>query len=359
MSADPTLLGAAAVVAGALGIARSVALSQRGIDNGVFERLMIRLATEGKLDRAEKLLAAMPKAAYAQMLSAGFARLRQNADELPEPLLRSEMLGAMRRVRDAMDSELARGRLVDLIQLGLAAGPVAFTLYGGAVMPPWGWGGVIVGILSLLVVIRKRRSIAAVNPERADGILDAVFAARRRSPEEQDAYRAPAPPPPVVPFPGGAVRVNAYRDGELVAQTELAPSDILKLGRLEAAGHSLKLESPEVSRVHAVLERTSDGISVIDLGSDTGTRVNGERVSRTSLREGDRIEIGPFVVLLGDAAPPPPTRRTDDPTCPMCKKTVVVPLTPVPEEWSRIGLEADHCLSCGHVGLKKSPRATS
>jgi hypothetical protein len=247
---------------------------------------------------------------------------------------------------------------VDLLQLALAAGPVGFTVSGGAVMPPWGWGGVIVGVLSLLVVVRKRNTIAALGPERAAGILDAIFAARGQKPEESDAYRAPATPPREPP-PTGPVRVSAYRDGELVSETVLGSSGLLKLGRVEAAGHSMRLNSPEVSRVHAVLERTSDGISVIDLGSDTGTLVNGERIARTTLREGDRVEIGPFVLLLGDVPPPSPQRRTDTPSCPVCEKAVVVPLSPVPEEWTRVGLEADHCLSCGHVSLKKSPRAPS
>lgn len=50
---------------------------------------------------------------------------------------------------------------------------------------------------------------------------------------------------------------------------------------------------PEVSRVHAVLERYPAGWSVRDLGSANGTRVNGNLLtSEQALRPGDEILIG-------------------------------------------------------------------
>jgi hypothetical protein len=48
-----------------------------------------------------------------------------------------------------------------------------------------------------------------------------------------------------------------------------------------------------VSKQHAELRRTPDGrCSIIDLGSHTGTHVNGTRVSQQELNEGDIIAIG-------------------------------------------------------------------
>ncbi|HZU99836.1 MAG TPA: sigma 54-interacting transcriptional regulator [Planctomycetota bacterium] len=48
-----------------------------------------------------------------------------------------------------------------------------------------------------------------------------------------------------------------------------------------------------VSRKHCVLERTRDGGVVLrDLGSKNGTFVNGERVEKAKLREGDKLGVG-------------------------------------------------------------------
>jgi predicted ester cyclase len=49
----------------------------------------------------------------------------------------------------------------------------------------------------------------------------------------------------------------------------------------------------EVSRHHAELRRNPDGsFEIIDLGSHSGTYVNGERITRMMLREQDIISIG-------------------------------------------------------------------
>jgi pSer/pThr/pTyr-binding forkhead associated (FHA) protein len=48
-----------------------------------------------------------------------------------------------------------------------------------------------------------------------------------------------------------------------------------------------------VSREHAVVEPTADGVVVTDAGSTNGTRVNGENlVGSRQLQHGDVIEIG-------------------------------------------------------------------
>ena len=68
------------------------------------------------------------------------------------------------------------------------------------------------------------------------------------------------------------------------------------LGRDEGA--PLRFTDRGVSRRHAKFLRASDGIvSVLDLGSTNGTFVNGTRIELVVLREGDRIQIGPQLVL--------------------------------------------------------------
>jgi predicted Ser/Thr protein kinase len=60
----------------------------------------------------------------------------------------------------------------------------------------------------------------------------------------------------------------------------------------------LVLQGPQVSRRHCRIVRTPAEIVVEDLGSLQGTRVNGARVTRAALRNGDRLEIAKQVFQL-------------------------------------------------------------
>ncbi len=62
------------------------------------------------------------------------------------------------------------------------------------------------------------------------------------------------------------------------------------LGR--SPSRDLCLTHSQVSREHAVIERDGDGLYIRDAGSRHGTRLNGEPVTRSLLRPGDRIELG-------------------------------------------------------------------
>ena len=53
-----------------------------------------------------------------------------------------------------------------------------------------------------------------------------------------------------------------------------------------------------VSRKHAQIEVTPGGIFIEDLGSTNGTFVNGERIDRVQLKEGDRILIGTSILKV-------------------------------------------------------------
>jgi two-component system, NtrC family, response regulator AtoC len=63
-------------------------------------------------------------------------------------------------------------------------------------------------------------------------------------------------------------------------------------------GAALCLESLSVSRRHARITVTADGARVEDLGSRTGTFVNGQALLRTRrLHSGDRLTIGDVEVV--------------------------------------------------------------
>jgi anti-anti-sigma factor len=67
----------------------------------------------------------------------------------------------------------------------------------------------------------------------------------------------------------------------------------------------LRLNSPNVSKFHAAIERRDSGIVVQDLGSTNGTFINGQllRSKEITLNEGDRIQIGPIVATVSVGPP--------------------------------------------------------
>jgi two-component system response regulator AtoC len=71
----------------------------------------------------------------------------------------------------------------------------------------------------------------------------------------------------------------------------------LVIGRAEDCG--LRIDDASVSRAHARLEVTSEGITLIDLGSHNGTHVNGRRVAGSQrVASGDVIAIGEATLIL-------------------------------------------------------------
>lgn len=72
--------------------------------------------------------------------------------------------------------------------------------------------------------------------------------------------------------------------------------DVVKIGRLASA--QLALSDPAASRMHAVIEVANASVTLIDLGSEPPTLVNGAAINKSALRPGDRIQIGQSVLLL-------------------------------------------------------------
>jgi CheY-like chemotaxis protein len=67
------------------------------------------------------------------------------------------------------------------------------------------------------------------------------------------------------------------------------------------AGNDLVFADVMVSRNHAVFERRGRAIELVDLNSENGTLVNGERIARRALADGDRVSFGPDVHLVYEA----------------------------------------------------------
>lgn len=88
----------------------------------------------------------------------------------------------------------------------------------------------------------------------------------------------------------------------------LLDRDATTIGRHPDA--DIFLDDVTVSRRHAEVLRTVDGVLVKDLGSLNGTYVGGERVEDRGLVSGSEVQIGRFKLLFVGAEAGPPERDT-------------------------------------------------
>jgi hypothetical protein len=67
---------------------------------------------------------------------------------------------------------------------------------------------------------------------------------------------------------------------------------VMSIGRLSTA--DIVLADQNVSRQHAELHPVGDTYQLVDLGSTNGCKVNGQRIERQVLVDGDEITLGPI-----------------------------------------------------------------
>jgi hypothetical protein len=94
-----------------------------------------------------------------------------------------------------------------------------------------------------------------------------------------------------------AAEVRESEDGGFLAELILPDgrrvavgSNPLVIGRLPEC--DIVLNDSNVSRRHAELRRSGDGVFLTDLGSTNGTRVNGTPVREQILASGDEVSVG-------------------------------------------------------------------
>src|SRR5690349_6418681 len=90
--------------------------------------------------------------------------------------------------------------------------------------------------------------------------------------------------------------------GDQLLRTETLSQPVIKVGKLSSS--HLRIDDESVSRMHAVIEVTGPGdISIIDLGSTKGTIVNGQKVNKAKLQDGDVVVLGDtrIVLAVGEA----------------------------------------------------------
>ena len=84
--------------------------------------------------------------------------------------------------------------------------------------------------------------------------------------------------------------IETARDAELPFTFRLLPGKMKTIGR--STGADFIVDAGMVSRVHCRLTAMAEAVEVTDLDSTNGTYVNGLRVERASLKDGDELGIG-------------------------------------------------------------------
>ena len=104
-------------------------------------------------------------------------------------------------------------------------------------------------------------------------------------PPQSDPYMAPA-----TPFAAPRGRVASALSLTYLNRSVEVTKERFVLGRSKSQA-DLVLDDANVSRQHAAIERVGDTWFLADLGSTNGCYVDGQRVSRRQLTDGDVIEI--------------------------------------------------------------------
>src|SRR5205814_5656056 len=98
----------------------------------------------------------------------------------------------------------------------------------------------------------------------------------------------------LTPMPNYALRFisGKYQGGEFPLRMD---REII-IGR--SSDLDMVLVEDMVSRKHAKIATTSGQVIIQDLGSTNGTFVNGEKIKKVLLKEGDRILIGTSIIKM-------------------------------------------------------------
>lgn len=140
------------------------------------------------------------------------------------------------------------------------------------------------------------------------------------APTRSVSIPVPAAPAPVpVETPGAVATTMIYRQAEPETVTPAvppAPEPPREVATLTLNGRAhpvtsagvvigrsrecdLRVADGNASRRHAEVIRDGESYAVVDLGSTNGTELNGRRINRETLNDGDRITIGATDLVFG------------------------------------------------------------
>jgi hypothetical protein len=176
----------------------------------------------------------------------------------------------------------------------------------------WGLLGFFFSILALFVLlllptVERRGPVAYVPPPMPYPPASSPYAAPPAPMPyvpQPGPYAAPPPPPPPAPYPGapaatvvqGSWRLTVVQGAD--AGQSYAVGVQARLGR--NPDNEIRLNDPQASRYHALIQRQRDSYVIMDQGSGNGTYVNGQLINRpTPLASGDVITIGNTQIKVG------------------------------------------------------------
>ena len=100
----------------------------------------------------------------------------------------------------------------------------------------------------------------------------------------------------IVPVP-----TLSFTEGHLAGHRVRLEEEVATLGRRE--DNAYVVDDPRVSRVHAEIRREGSAVILSDLGSSSGTKVNGEAINGPAvIRHGDKVSFGPVTATFEDPA---------------------------------------------------------
>ena len=281
---------------------RFAVLAGAAINVAAATTILVKLAGAGNLDRARKLCRAAPRSPYFIALGEALS-----GDGESREIRRARFDDAFALAMAPLEG----GRWMDLAALG--AGVAAAFIAATSPNPPI--PAIVLGAAAALIALRNRRAVRRMRTASlaaVPGVLDAVTASSAGPPPAALARVTDGAPAPAAT--GRVLVLTASVDGAEIARASL-DREVVKVGRLSSA--HLHLDHPSVSRMHAVIETSAAGSTLIDLGSAEGTRVNGERINKAVIADGDEIQIGQVIVQVSSGAGVPvATRAAPPPTAP-------------------------------------------
>lgn len=96
--------------------------------------------------------------------------------------------------------------------------------------------------------------------------------------------------------------LRVYRDNELITVKQF-PDDQIVMG--QSPDTTLQLDGPGIALVHAMIENRNGQHYICDLGSEGGTKLNGQPILDHTLQSGDEVQIGPFKIEFHIGLPKP------------------------------------------------------
>jgi hypothetical protein len=143
----------------------------------------------------------------------------------------------------------------------------------------------------------RSTALASADPQSAPaspGVENQVRV--RRGPE--------SPVPRLVLTSGGSARLGSPEAAGYEREFPLTggPGATVLIGRTPEA--DIRLADTGVSRRHGMVRRDSEHWFYEDLGSTNGSAINGRRVGKSELRDGDRLELGNTVLVFREPSHP-------------------------------------------------------